>query len=72
MPAAFVHGHFAALELVQLLANGRLIFGRQSRPRLVGTSIVVVRLRHLDVIVEADDLFLFQFINRWPEAELSQ
>lgn len=71
MPAAFVHGHFAALELVQLLANGRLIFGRQSRPRLVGASIVVVRLRHLDVIVEADDLFLFQFINRWPEAELS-
>lgn len=72
MATALVHRHFGALELVQLLAYGRLVLGRQPRPRLVRTPIVVVRLRHLDVVVEADDLLLLQLVDGRPEAELAQ
>lgn len=68
MPTALVHRHLRALELVQLLADRRLVLGRQPRPRFVRAPIVVVRLRHLDVVVEADNLLLLQLVNGRPEA----
>lgn len=72
MSTAFVHRHLGTLELVQLFANGCLVFGRQPGPRFVRPSIVVVRLCHLDVIIEPDDLLFLQFVNGRPEAEFPQ
>lgn len=72
MSTAFVHGHLGTFELVQLLPDGSLVLGGESRPRFVRPSIVVVRLRHLDVIVEADDLLLLQLVHGGSEAQLSQ
>jgi len=54
--AFLVNGHLRAFKLVQLLSNGSLIFRSQSRPGLVGSPVVIVSLRYLDVIVEPDDL----------------
>jgi hypothetical protein len=72
MPAAFVHGHLRAFELVELFSYGSFVFRCQPGPRLVRPSVVVVRLRHLDVVVEPDDLLLFQLLDGRPEAQLAQ
>jgi len=72
MPTALVDGHFGGLELVQLLANGGLVLRRQSCPRLVRPSIVVVGLRDLDVVVEPDDLLLLELLDSGPKAEFAQ
>lgn len=44
--AVLVHRHLGALELVELAADGGLVARSQPRPRLVGATVVVVRLRH--------------------------
>lgn len=72
MSTTFVHGHFGALELVQFLADGGLVFRRQACPRFVRPPVVVVRLRHLNVIVETNNFLLLQLVDRRPEAELPQ
>lgn len=72
MSTALMHRHLGTLELVQLLAYCGLVFGRQPRPRFVCPPIVVVRLRHLDVVVEPDDLLFLEFVNGRPEAKFSQ
>ena len=56
MPALLVHAHFAGLEVVELFPYGGLVFGRQPGPRFVCPSVVLVAGRHLDVVVELDDL----------------
>lgn len=72
MTTAFVDGHLGGLELVQLLANGGLVLRRQSCPWLVRPAIVVVGLRHLDVVVEPNDLLLLQLLDGGPKTELAQ
>jgi hypothetical protein len=51
-----MHVHFEALEIVELLPDDGLVAGREARPGLVGAPVVFLRLRHLDVVVEANDL----------------
>lgn len=53
-----VYFHLGALELVELLTYRCLVLRRESRPRLVRAPVVVVRLRHFDVVVEADNLYI--------------
>lgn len=72
MSTTFVYGHFGAFEFVQFLAYSGLILGREPRPRFVSPPIVVVSLRHLDIVVEPNDFLLLQLVNRRPEAELPQ
>lgn len=72
MATALVDCHFGGLELVQLLAYGGLILWRQSCPWLVRTPIVIMRLRHLNVIVEANDLLLLKLLDGGPKTELAQ
>lgn len=72
MATALVDCHFGGLELVQLLAYGGLILWRQSCPWLVRTPIVIMRLRHLNVIVEANDLLLLKLLDGGPKAQLAQ
>ena len=56
VPRVLVHFHLHGLEVVEFLADGRLVARREARPRLVGATVVLVSRRHLDVVVEADDL----------------
>jgi len=72
MATALVDCHFGGLELVQLLAYGGLILWRQSCPWLIRPSIVIVRLRHLNIIVEAYDLLLLKLLDGGPKTELAQ
>lgn len=50
MSTSFVHSHLGAFEFVQFLPDGSLVLGGEPRPRFVRPPVVVVRLRHLDVI----------------------
>lgn len=72
MSTAFVHRHLGAFELVQLLPDGGLVLRGEPRPRFVRPPVVIVGLRHLDVVVKADDLLLLQLVHGGPEAELPQ
>lgn len=72
MTTLVVHSHFRALEFIEFLPYGSFVFRRQPGPRFVRASIIVVRLRHLDVVVEAYDLLVLELLDRRPEAELSQ
>lgn len=56
MSAILVNGHLHALKFVKLLPYSSLVLRGQSRPGLVGPPVVVVRLRHLDVVIEPDNL----------------
>ena len=56
MPAFLVHVHLVRLVVVELLPDGSLVLGREPRPRLVRAPVVLVARRHLDVVVELDDL----------------
>lgn len=71
MPAVFVDLHLHAFELVQLFSNGRLVFGREPGPRFVRPAVVVLCLRHLDIVVEADYLPLLQLFDCGSKAQLS-
>lgn len=72
MATALVDCHFGGLELVQLLAYGSLILWRQSCPWFVRTPIVIMGLRHLNVIIEAYDLLLLELLDGGPKAKLAQ
>lgn len=72
MTTILVHSHLGAFELVQFFPYGCLIFGRQSSPRFIRTPIIIVRLCHLDVIVEPNNLFLLELFDRRPKTQLSQ
>ena len=56
MSALFVHVHLARLVVVEFLPDGRLVLGGQPGPGLVRPPVVLVARRHLDVVVEFDDL----------------
>ena len=56
VPAVFVYVHFAGLEVVEFFPDGSFVFGGQPGPRLVRPTLVVRTWRHLDVVVEFDDL----------------
>ena len=56
MSTILVNGHLHALKFVKLLSYSSLVLRGQSRPWLVRSPVVVVRLRHLNVVVEPDNL----------------
>ena len=56
MTTVIVHRHLTRLEIVQLLPDGRLVLGRQPGPGFVSAAVVLVTRRHLNVVVEFDDL----------------
>lgn len=63
--------HLLRLELIEFLTDHCLVLRRKPRPRLVRSAIVVMRLRHFDVIVETNDLTLLKLLNRRTKAQLS-
>jgi hypothetical protein len=56
MPTVFVHVHLVGLVVVELLPDGGLVLRRQPRPRLVRAPVVLRAGRHLNVVVEFNDL----------------
>ena len=72
MPTLFMHVHLVGLVVVELLPDGRLVLGRQPRPRLVGAPVVLVARRHLDVVVELDDLPALELVDRRAEAQFPE
>ena len=51
--------HLETFEVVEFLSDLRLVPRGQSRPRLVRPPVVLLRLRHFDIVVESDDLQSF-------------
>lgn len=72
MATSFVNSHLWAFKFIEFLANRRLILRCQPRPWLVGSPIVVLRLCHLDVVIEANNLLLLQLLDGRSEAQLSK
>ena len=56
MSTFFVNCHFRTLELVQFLPDGRFVFWSQTSPWFVSFSVIILCLRHLDIVIEPDDL----------------
>lgn len=57
-----VYLHLQALEVVKLLPDCSLVSGGEPSPGLVRPTVVFVSLRHLDIVVEPDDLPLPQLL----------
>lgn len=72
MATSFVNSHLWAFKFIEFLADCCLVFRRESRPRLVSPTVVVLRLGHLDVVIEADDFLLLQLLNVRAEAQFAQ
>ena len=56
MPAILVDVHLIGFVLIELLPDGGLVLRGQPGPRLVGTPVVLRAGRHLNIVVEFDDL----------------
>ena len=56
MSTFFVDIHFSRFEIIELFPNIGFVFGRQSRPRLVGPSVVLMARGHFYVVAKFDNL----------------
>lgn len=72
MSAVLMHIHLAGLKVVELFANGRLVFWSQPRPRFIGPPIVLVTGCHLNIVTKFDYLPILEFVNRGSKAKFSQ
>lgn len=72
MATPLVNSHLWAFKFIEFLADCCLVLRREPRPRLVGSPVVVLRLGHLDVVVEADDFLLLQLLDVGAEAQFAQ
>lgn len=70
MSTLFMDLHLLCLELIELFTNHGLVFWRQSRPRFVGASVVIVSLGDFDVVIETDDFPFLQLLNRRTKTQL--
>ena len=56
MTTLVVDVHLGRFVVVELLPDVGLVLGREAGPGLVRPPVVLVTRRHLDVVVELDDL----------------
>ena len=64
--------HFHGFEVVEFLSDLGLVSGRQPGPGFVCPSVVLVSLRHFDVVVEANDFPLLELLDSGSERKFPQ
>ena len=49
--------HLETFEVIEFLPDDSFVAGCEARPGLVCPAVILLSLRHLDVVVETDDLW---------------
>ena len=71
MSTLLMHFHLGALVEIELISDHGLVARREPRPRLVGTTVIVLHLGDLNVVVETYDPLVPQLLYGGPIAQLS-